>query len=131
MDESEQVAAVRRFVDFFNRRDFDGLIVDTGPAAVLHEWPAAPGARSYRGPEGLRRALDNWFESWEWMQIEIEDLEEVGDRVMATLHQRAQGKGSEVEVEVHSFNVWTFKDGSVAEIRLFTEREPALEAFRP
>jgi ketosteroid isomerase-like protein len=129
MAESEQVAAVRRFCDAFNRRDFGAVIADTGPDTVLHEWPLAPGAQSYRAPEGLRQAIDKWFDSWEWMQIEIEELEEAGDRVMATLHQRAQGKGSEAQVEIRSFNVWSFKDGTADEIWLFTDRESALEVF--
>ena len=33
------------------------------------------------------------------------------------------------QVEIRSFNVWTFKDGNVTEIRLFTDRESALAAF--
>jgi ketosteroid isomerase-like protein len=127
--ESDQVAAVRRFTEAFNRRDFDALIADTGPETELHEWPEAPGAQSYRGPDELQRAFDNWFESWEWMQVEIEEVEEAGDQVMATLHQRARGRGSQVEVEIRSFNVWSFKDGVVSEIRLFTDRESALAAF--
>jgi ketosteroid isomerase-like protein len=127
---AENVATVLRFVDAFNRRDFDALVADTGPDVVLHEWPDAPDAQSYRGPDGLRQALESWFESWEWMQVEVEDIEEVGDRVMTSLHQRAQGKGSEVEVEIHAANVWTFKDGSVTEIRLFTDRESALAMLR-
>ena len=129
MAESEQMAAVRRFVDAFNRQDFDNLFEDTNDQTVLHEWPAAPGAQSYHGPDGLRQALDNWFESWEWMEVELRDLEEEGNRVLATFHQRAQGKGSEAEVEIDSFNVWSFEDGIIKEISLFTEREPALEAF--
>jgi ketosteroid isomerase-like protein len=128
--ESENVATVLRFVDAFNRRDFDALVADTGPDVVLHEWPDAPDAQSYRGPDGLRRALESWFESWEWMQVEVEAIEEVGDRVMTSLHQRARGKGSEVEVEIHAANVWTFKDGTVTEIRLFTDRESALALLR-
>jgi ketosteroid isomerase-like protein len=127
---SGNVAAVERFVDAFNRSDFDALSADTGPETVLHEWPAAPGAQSYQGQDGLRQAIDNWFESWEWMQIEIEHIEESGDRVMATFHQRARGRGSEVEVEIRSFNVWSFENGIAAEVWLFTDREPALEAFR-
>ena len=130
MAESEQMAAVRRFVDAFNRQDFEDLAADTNDQTVIHEWPAAPGAQSYQGPEGLRQAFDTWFESWEWMQVELRELEEEGNRVLATFHQRAQGKGSEAEVEIDSFNVWSFKDGVVEEISLFTEREPALEAFR-
>ena len=127
--ESEQIAAVRRFNEAFNRQDFEALLADTGPDVVLHEWPDAPGAQSYRGPDGLRRALENWFESWEWMHVEIEDIEERDDQVMASLYQRAQGRGSKAQVEIHSFNVWSFKDGHVTEIRLFTDRESALAAF--
>src|SRR5687767_3415267 len=98
---------------------------------MLHEWPDAPGAQSYRGPDGLRRAIENWFESWEWMRVEVEDMQEAGDRVMATFHQTAQGRGSAVEVELRSFNVWRFSDGKLTEIHLFTDREPAQEAFQP
>jgi hypothetical protein len=130
MAESAQVVAVRRFVEAFNRRDFDALTADIGPETELHEWPAAPGARSYRGPDGLRAAIEGWFESWEWMQVEIEALEESRDQVLAIFHQRAQGKGSEAEVEIRSYNVWSFANASVARIQLFTEREPALAAFR-
>jgi ketosteroid isomerase-like protein len=122
------VAIVRTWTDAFNRRDFDSLIEDLDPEVELHEWPAAPGARTYRGPEGIRKALDSWFEAWEWMEVEIEDLVEAGDRVLVTLHQRAKGKVSAIEVEVDTFNVYTFRAGKVFRIQLFTEREPALEA---
>jgi ketosteroid isomerase-like protein len=129
LPESENIAIVRRFVDAFNRSDFDALAAETRPETELHEWPAAPGARSYRGPDGMRQAIETWFESWEWMQIEIEDLEEAGDRVMATFHQRAQGRGSEAEVEIHTFNVWSFEDGQLSAIHLFTDRDSAFAAF--
>ena len=129
MGESEQLAAVRRFADVFNRREFDALLEDVDAEVELHEWPLAPGARSYRGPAEIRQAFDSWFESWEWMQVEVEDMVESGERVLVTLHQRAQGKGSAAEVEVRSFNVYEFRDGKLVCIRLFTERELALEAF--
>ena len=125
---SENVASVRRFVDAFNRRDLESVIADIDPGGELHEWPEAPGARSYRGADGVRAALDTWFETWEWMRVEIEDIFDVGDHVVVTLHQRARGKTSEAEVEIRSFNVYTFREGKVTGIRLFLERERALEA---
>ena len=128
--ESQNVASVRRFVDAFNRRDFDALAADLGPEVELHEWPEAPGAQSYRGPDGVRRAIENWFESWEWMQVEIEDLEAREARVLVTLYQRAQGRGSTAEVEIRSWNVYSFENGSVTDIALFTDREEALARFR-
>jgi ketosteroid isomerase-like protein len=128
--ESPQEAAVRRFVDLFNRGELEALLAEIDAETVLNEWPTAPGAQSYKGPDEIRRAFENWFESWEWMRIEVEDLEEAGDRVIATFHQRARGKGSEAEVEVRSFNVWSFKEGRIRDISLFTDRAPAVEEFR-
>ena len=125
---SENVERVRRFVDAFNHLDLESVVADIEEDAELHEWPEAPGAQSYRGAEGVRAALDNWFESFEWMRVEIEDIFDVGEHVLVALHQRAKGKNSEAEVEIRSFNVYTFKDGKVTRIELFTEREPALAA---
>jgi ketosteroid isomerase-like protein len=128
MDESENVAAVRRFTDAFNRLDIDSLLADADPEIELREWPTAPGAQTYHGVDGVRQALDSWFESWEWMRVEILEVREVDDRVLFTLHQRARGKGSQLEVEIKSFSVYTFRNGKVVRIELFTELEPALEA---
>jgi ketosteroid isomerase-like protein len=100
--ESENVAAVRRFADAFNRRDFDSVLAEVAPDAELHEWPAGPDARSYRGPDEVPQAIESWFEAWEWMKV---------------------------EVEIRSFNVYTFRDGKLIRMQLFTEREAALEAF--
>jgi ketosteroid isomerase-like protein len=126
MAESEQMAAIREIADSFNRGDFDALVAYTDSETVLHEWPSAPGAQSYQGPDGIRRAFESWFESWEWMRIDVEDMEEAGTRVMATFQQTARGKGSAAEVELRTFNVWTFREGTVTAIHLFTDRESAL-----
>jgi ketosteroid isomerase-like protein len=126
---SENVATVRRYIEEFNRRDFDCLVADADPDVELSEWPDAPGAQTYRGPDGVRQALDQWFDTWEWMRLEIEDIVEIdGDRVLFTLHQRVKGRGSGIEIEIKAFNVYSFRDGKVTRIQLFTEREPALEA---
>jgi ketosteroid isomerase-like protein len=77
----------------------------------------------------VRRAFDTWFETWEWMKLEIEDIHAAGDRVLFTLHQRAKGRASAVEVDIRSFNVYSFRDGLVTLVELFTERDSALAAF--
>jgi hypothetical protein len=125
---AENAAAARRIVDAFNRRDLDSVLDDLDPEVQLDEWQEAPGAQSYHGPEGVRTGLDSWFETWEWMQVDIQELREVGDRVLFTLHQRAKGRGSGIEIEITSWNVYSFRDGKVSRMQLFTSREPALEA---
>ena len=128
MGDSDNVAAVRRYVDAFNRLDLDAATAGLDPAIELREWPEAPGAQTYHGVEGVRRAFDTWFETWEWMKLEIEDIHPVGNRVLFTLHQRAKGRTSAVEVEIRTYNVYTFRDGLVTLVELFTERETALAA---
>ena len=125
---SENVAVVRRYIEDFNRRDFDSLIADTDPAVELAEWPEAPGAQTYHGPDGLRQAFEKWFESWEWMHLDIAEITDAGDHVLVRLNQRARGSGSGIEVELMSHNVYTFRDGKVVRVQLFIDREPALEA---
>jgi ketosteroid isomerase-like protein len=123
------LTSVHRMVDAFNRLDIDAMIRELDPEIELREWPLAPGAQTYHGHEGARKALDSWFETWEWMRIEIVDVLEAGDQKVITLHQRAKGRGSEIEVEIKTFNVYTFGvDGKVTRMELFTERDPALEA---
>ena len=125
---ADNVAAVRRYVDAFNRLDLDAATIGLDPAIELREWPEAPGSQSYHGVDGVRRAFDTWFETWEWMTLEIEEIHAVGDRVLFTLHQRAKGRTSEAEVEIRSYNVYTFRDGLVTRVELFVERENALAA---
>jgi ketosteroid isomerase-like protein len=125
---SANAATVRRFVDAFNRRDLSSVVSDLDPDVELDEWQEAPGARTYRGLDGVQAAVDSWFETWDWMQVEIEELREAGDQIFFALHQRAKGSGSGIEVEVRSWNVYSFRDGKVIRIQLFLAPEPALEA---
>jgi ketosteroid isomerase-like protein len=125
---AEHVEMVERFVDAFNRRDLDSVLDVLDPQVELYEWPEAPGARSYRGPDGVRAALDSWFEAWEWMRVAIRDIRALDHDLFITLHQRAKGKGSAVEVEIESYNLYTVDNGKVTCMRLFTDRDAAERA---
>ena len=129
MSESANVAIARKFIDAFNRLDVDTALADADPDIVLKEWVEAPGAQTYHGFEGVRAAISNWFETWEWMQVEIKDIAEVGDdSVLLTLYQRAKGTGSGIEVDLTTFSVYRFRDGKVKGIELYIERDAELEA---
>ena len=127
--QSERVAVIHRFNDAFNRRDFEAILRDLDPHVELDEWRDAPGAETYRGPDGVRRAFDKWFETWEWMQVDIEDVEEAGDRVLVTVYQRARGSASGAEVSVRSWSLYEFRDEKVHRLRLFIDQENAMEEW--
>ena len=76
LNESRKVALIRRFVDAFNRMDFDSVRSDVHPDVELHEWPQAPGARTYHGWDAVRQGIDGWFEAWEWMTVELIEIVE-------------------------------------------------------
>jgi ketosteroid isomerase-like protein len=126
--ESENVAIVRAFVEAFQRDELDSIIDTLDPAVEMNEWPEGPEARTYHGHDGLREALAVWYESWERMDVTVEDVSEVGECVVVTLHQRFKGKGSEVEVALTSSNVFTVRDSKIVRVQLFTDRDSALAA---
>ena len=125
MREAENVAVVRSFIEAFQRGDTDTLVETLDPAVELHEWPQGPEARTYHGHEGVRAALASWFESWERIAVEIEEIAESGDRVVVTMRQRYKGRGSELETEITSANVFSVRDSKILRVELFTDREAA------
>ena len=72
--------------------------------------------------------MEGWFEAWESMQVEIKEIDESDDQILVTLHQRARGKGSEIELDIETYNVYSFEDGKVTRIELFINRGDAFEA---
>ena len=118
MSESANVATARRFIEAFNRLDMDAVVEDTDLDVVLKEWDEVPDSRTHQGREAVRAAVNTWLDIWEWMQVEIKEIEEVGDRVLVTLHQRAKGINSGIEVDFTTYNVYTFRDGKVTSLEL-------------
>ena len=126
---SEKVEIVRRLNDAFNRREVEEMLSEVDSDVELAEWPDAPGAQIFHGRDGARRAFEGWFETWEWLQVHIEELVEAEERVMATVFQRARGSASGAEVTIRAWNVYEFRDGKVWRLRLFTDRESAMEVL--
>jgi ketosteroid isomerase-like protein len=80
------------------------------------------------GVQGLREAWLDWLEPWETYRVEIEQLREVGDRVLVTTRDFGRRSGMADEVELKGSAVWTIRDGKVARAEFFAERGKALEA---
>lgn len=80
--------------------------------------------------EALRDFFGRLRETWEdWPVWEPQELIDADDKVAAFIRTSARGKGSGVEVEAYVWNVWTFRDGKVVELKYFGDDRPAaLEA---
>ena len=127
---SERAETIRRFFDAFNRRDFESLVAEISDDAVVEEWVGMPGSETFRGRDGLRRAFEKWFETWEWVEASPAGFAESGDAVLVTVDQRARGSASGAEVGLRSWCVYEFEGESMVRLRIFTEHEAASAAWQ-
>jgi ketosteroid isomerase-like protein len=86
-------------------------------------------------PQHLRGVEDfisfnlQYRDGWSDLNAEFLELTEApGDRVLALVRQTARGRQSGVPIEIHYFQLWTFRDGRVIQIDFFRHRADALEA---
>jgi ketosteroid isomerase-like protein len=82
----------------------------------------------YRGPEGLKRFLGWLVDEFDDARIEINELIEAGDHVLAEVTVRGRGKQSGGEVSWDVWHLWTVQGGKVIHGQGFTNRDEAVEA---
>ena len=123
------VELVRLAVDATNRRDLATLDAIWSEEGEFHSTFAASEGRVFRGRQGIRDYFDTLGEVFDDMQIEIEEITDVGeDRLVVELRVSGRGKGSGVNVEQRNGQVWTIVDGKVARIDSYMNSTDALEA---
>ena len=98
---------------------------------VLHVAPVREGGggRGYDGPDGIRRFFTDIGDAGPDFKITIEHLEAIGpDRVLALGRNTGTGRASGIPMEYVTGNVYDFAGGKIQRIRIFFDREQALEA---
>jgi ketosteroid isomerase-like protein len=85
---------------------------------------------TYRGHEGVRRWVEELKRDWTAFETKPEQFRDLGDdRVLALGSWQARGRGGEVLLDIPQ-GAWLLqcRNGKVARMETFTEREKALEA---
>jgi len=85
-------------------------------------------ASSYRGIEGLRAAWVDWLAPWDSYYTEIEDVIDLGDRVLVLPRDHGRRKDLATDVEQRGGSVYTVRGGKVARVEFYPNRDEALEA---
>ena len=128
---SEQnVAVVRAMLNAFNRGDFDASLAFLHDDVEWHDPAEVPGAGVHRGPGEVRRFFVRWMGAWETYTAEAEELIDAGEQVVVVHHEWGRGRGSGVEIDSRSANVFDMRGGKVVRRRPFPDREAALAAVR-
>jgi ketosteroid isomerase-like protein len=124
----ENVEMVRRAYEAFNRGDLDGMVTDYAPTFEYVTTGTIPGVGGmYRGAEGWLEFMRWFWSEFETPRVEIRELIEARDHVLASLTLRGRGKQSGVEASWDVWHVWTVQHGQVVRGQGFTSRQQALE----
>src|SRR4051794_3210445 len=124
----ENVEIVRAAFDAFSRGNMETFLGLMDPEILVMQPPEVPDGTTRHGHAGVMEAIAAWPEQWDDFQIEIAQIIDAGNRVAVKTHQRARGKGSGVAVEDDIWFVAGFRNGKVAEWRMFGAKSQALEA---
>jgi ketosteroid isomerase-like protein len=74
----------------------------------------------YRGHDGVQRYFDDADAAWESIQVRLDELREIDDRIVVLGELHGQGRASGLEVDVSLAWIGEARDGKL--VRLETQR---------
>ena len=126
----DHVELVESAFDAWNRGDIEAFAGHVAENVAWLEVSGRPeGAPLERlGRERLRQSLESLFDVWESYRLDVERLEDLGDRVLAVVREVGRGRASGVEVEGLRGYLITVEDGLIARIEAYRDAALALQA---
>jgi ketosteroid isomerase-like protein len=124
----ENVEVVQRAIAAVNARDVDGYLACCTEDIELRT-PLAELEGSYVGPDAIRHFFADIRDAGPDFHLTIERVQPIGaDRVLAMMRATASGRASGIGSDTPTANVYDLVDGRIKRIRIFVDREQALEA---
>jgi ketosteroid isomerase-like protein len=129
----ENVEIVRRVHDALARRDAGTILALYDPEIEM-DFSHSPFAdfmqqgRVHRH-EGVRSAFRDWYDAWEDVETDVDELIDAGQQVISVFTYRGRGRVSRVDVEWKRMaGVWTIREGKIVRVVWLRTRDEALEA---
>ena len=124
------VERLRGAYEAFNERGVEAILEQLAPQFQVRDRESSPDRETRLGKEGIKELFDSYMEAFEALRLEPEEFIEAGDQIVVSLYQLVRGKGSGAEVVGRVAHVWTMRDGAALRLRIFADKERALEALR-
>ena len=118
----KNVEIVRRGVDAFRRAAWEESVSLMAPEVEWHDAPDLPGARRYRGREGVLAQWRDMAEALDDFTVDIERLFDAGDQVVVFLSSHGRGRTSGIAVSRKLAQVCTVREGQVIKIVGYDDR---------
>jgi ketosteroid isomerase-like protein len=93
--------------------------------STFRDWPED---QIYEGLEGARRFMSDWLSAFEDWELELESLSDVGDDVIAVVHQTGRSKSTGMPVDMTFAQVFTVRDGKQTRMRMYAHPAEAFTA---
>jgi ketosteroid isomerase-like protein len=124
----ENVAVVERAWEAFSRGDLDAFFADVADDVEFEEDPTFPEAGVFRGREQVTAYIRAFQEQMRDHRFEVEDVRDLGDRVLALVHETARGATSGIDVDQRAAFLYEFRAGLIVRVRAYLDRAEGLEA---
>jgi ketosteroid isomerase-like protein len=120
---------VRQLFDDFNRAEFESAFAKIDQDVEWGEPPDMPDTGgTYRGHDAMVRGFRRFMGAWEELRVDLDEVIEESDRVVALTHWVGRSRSSGIEVDTRIAQVYEFRGGKVARVRQFRTLGEALGA---
>ena len=122
----ENIDTVRRVYDAYAAGDFELALSCFDPEVEFSQPADEPGAGTYHGHEGIVEAMTKWTGAWLDYRVDVDQLADLGDHVLANTRHYGRGKSSGVESEQRIFQLYTLRGGRIVRTRMYYDEDEAL-----
>lgn len=123
----ENIEIVRAAFRALNRGDVDAVVKDAAPDMEFDFSRAVGPTQGVFGRDEVPAVLREFDEPWQAVRREVEEFIEAGEHVVTPLTSHHRGRDG-IELQARVAMVWTIRDGAIARVCFYQEREEALEA---
>ena len=122
---ADLVELVRDILEAARREDWDAILAHYAPDA---SWETE-GMGTFEGPSAIRGFWQDWWSSYEHLQIGEADICDIGHGVvLATFHFKGPPKGTTVEAQSQIALVYQWESGEIVRVWTYLDFDLGREA---
>jgi ketosteroid isomerase-like protein len=120
------VELVRGILEAANREDWDAILAHYAPDAV---WDMSDGMGLFEGPSAIRGFWQDWWSSYERLEIDVEEILEVGNGVvLAAFQLKGAPRGTTAEVQTRMALIYEWAGGVIVRVTNYGDIDAARAA---
>ena len=106
----ENVEWVRQVYGAWNERDFEGVLARVDQRHEFRLTGLFPGLKPvYKGQDGMREFLETFASIWPDFRVDVERVEDAGERVVGLVRLCGSGLGSGAPMSIEYAHVFRFE----------------------